>query len=77
MPIAAIEPQLFDRPYFLWPTGDSAADYFALAQALDRKSRAGIAHWVMRKHDYVGALTVTHGILDADHAQSAPATSFR
>jgi DNA end-binding protein Ku len=56
VPVGAIDPQLFDRPYFLGPVTDSATDYFALAQALDRKQRAGIAGWVMRKHSYIGAL---------------------
>ena len=28
VPIAAIDPQLFDRPYFLGPDKDSANDYF-------------------------------------------------
>jgi DNA end-binding protein Ku len=56
VPVRAIDPQLFDRPYFLGPGADSATDYFALAQALDKKKCAGIATWVMRQHSYVGAL---------------------
>ena len=38
-------------------------DYFALAQALERKKVAGIASWVMRKHSYVGALIAQQGYL--------------
>lgn len=63
VPLKAIEPQLFDRPYYLGPTDDSAADYFALVQALDKKKSAGIASWVMRKHSYVGALYAENGYL--------------
>jgi DNA end-binding protein Ku len=63
VPLKAIEPQLFDRPYYLGPTDDSATDYFALVQALDKKKTAGIAAWVMRKHSYVGALYAEHGYL--------------
>ena len=63
VPVGAIEPQFFDRPYFLGPTDNSAADYFALAKALDRKGRAGIASFVMRKHYYVGALISRAGYL--------------
>jgi DNA end-binding protein Ku len=63
VPLQAIEPQLFDRPYYLGPAEESAADYFALAQALDRKKMAGIASWVMRKHSYVGALFADQGYL--------------
>jgi DNA end-binding protein Ku len=49
--------QWYDRPYFLGPDDDEDA-YFALAEALRRKGREGIARWVMRKKDYVGALRV-------------------
>jgi DNA end-binding protein Ku len=47
---------MFDRPYYLGPTSDDEADYFALGAALRSKKRVGIASWVMRKHSYVGAL---------------------
>jgi DNA end-binding protein Ku len=63
VPITAIDPQLFDRPYFLGPDQDSANDYFALAQALDTRQCAGITTWVMRKHSYVGALLSQFGYL--------------
>jgi DNA end-binding protein Ku len=56
VPIRAIDPQRFDRPYYLGPSEGSEADYFALVQALESKKSAGIASWVMRKHAYVGAL---------------------
>jgi DNA end-binding protein Ku len=63
VPIQAIEPQLFDRPYYLGPDPDSVTDYFALAEALRTKKTAGIASWVMRKHSYVGALICEQGYL--------------
>jgi DNA end-binding protein Ku len=63
VPAQVIEPQLFDRPYYLGPADDSETDYFALAQALAAKKRAGIASWVMRKHSYVGALLGHQGYL--------------
>ena len=63
VPTHAIEPQLFDRPYYLGPAGDSEEDYFALAQAIDRKKRAGIASWIMRKNFYTGALVAHQGYL--------------
>lgn len=47
--------QWYDRPYFLGPDDDEAA-YFALTEALRRQKREGIARWVMRKKEYVGAL---------------------
>jgi DNA end-binding protein Ku len=50
-----IPPEYYDRPYYLGPDGDSTA-YFALVQALRNKEKEGIAHWVMRKQRYAGAL---------------------
>jgi DNA end-binding protein Ku len=55
VPPSAIAPEFYDRPYYLGPDGDQAA-YFALAEALLKKDREGVAHWVMRKQPYVGAL---------------------
>jgi DNA end-binding protein Ku len=55
IPPTAIAPEFYDRPYYVGPDGDQAA-YFALAEALRRKDREGVAHWVMRKQPYVGAL---------------------
>jgi DNA end-binding protein Ku len=63
VPMSAIEPQFFDRPYYLGPGDDAAVDYFALVQALETKKYAGIAAWTMRKHSYVGALIVDRGYL--------------
>jgi DNA end-binding protein Ku len=45
----------YDRPYYLGPD-DSEDDYFALAEALRRQNKEGVARWVMRKKEYVGAL---------------------
>src|SRR2546423_5279233 len=55
VPPREIPPEYFDRPYYLGPDGDESA-YFALAEALQKKDREGVAHWVMRKQPYVGAL---------------------
>jgi DNA end-binding protein Ku len=63
VPLQAIDPQLFDRPYYLGPADGAETDYFALAQAIDRKQCVGIASWVMRKHSYVGALVGEKGHL--------------
>jgi len=50
-----IPPEYYDRPYYLGPDGDQTA-YFALAEALRKKEKEGVARWVMRKQPYVGAL---------------------
>lgn len=47
----------YDRPYFLGPDGDEGP-YFSLAAALRGEEVEGIARWVMRKKEYVGALRV-------------------
>ena len=54
--------QWFERPYYLGPDGDDA-DYFALAEALERKKVIGVARWVMRKKRYIGALSALDGYL--------------
>jgi DNA end-binding protein Ku len=55
VPQAKISQQWYERPYYLGPDGDEK-DYFALVDALQSKEAEGIAHWVMRKKYYAGAL---------------------
>ena len=55
LPRAAIPPEFYDRPYYLGPDGDEKS-YFALAEALSNQEKEGLAHWVMRKQPYAGAL---------------------
>jgi DNA end-binding protein Ku len=57
-----VDPRWFNRPYYLGPDGDEEG-YFALAQALERRGRLGIARWVMRKKGYQGALQARNGYL--------------
>lgn len=59
---SAITHQWYDRPYYLGPD-DSDEEYFALKEALRRRDRQGIARWVMRKKEYVGALRVENDYL--------------
>lgn len=60
VPTAEVDHRWYDRPYYLGP--DTAADktaereYFALAEALSKKDREGVARWTMRNKEYVGAL---------------------
>ena len=55
VPQAKIAQQWYERPYYAGPDGDEK-EYFALVQALQNKESEGIAHWVMRKKYYAGAL---------------------
>jgi len=55
VPPEALSQQWYERPYYLGPDGDEKS-YFALAEALKNREREGLAHWVMRKKNYIGAL---------------------
>jgi DNA end-binding protein Ku len=55
VPAGKITHQWYDRPYYLGPDDDDRG-YFALAAALRKREVEGVAHWVMRNKDYVGAL---------------------
>ena len=63
LPPDAIVHQYYERPYYLGPDGDDDKPYFALAEALASRKREGLAHWVMRKKEYNGALRVRDGYL--------------
>lgn len=79
-PAGAVTHQWFERPYYLGPDG-SPEEYFTLAEALRRKERIGIARWVMRKKDYIGALGVEGDYLILITLRSAgevvPASALR
>lgn len=62
VPPEKISQQWYERPYYLGPDGD-VKDYFAFAEALEKRQREGIAHWVMRNKPYVGALRAQDGYL--------------
>lgn len=62
VPPTVLGDQWFERPYYLGPDGHDD-DYFALADALERKQTIGIARWVMRKKRYLGALSSVNGYL--------------
>ena len=52
----------YERAYYLGPDGETD-NYFAVAEALKDKGKEGIAHWVMRKREYIGALREEDGYL--------------
>jgi DNA end-binding protein Ku len=62
VPTDVVDPQWYDRPYYLGPDRSENA-YAALTEALGRSELEGVAHWVMRKKAYVGALRVHDGHL--------------
>ncbi len=54
--------QWYDRPYYLGPDGGNE-NYMALAWALEKERKEGVARWTMRKKRYVGALNGENGRL--------------
>jgi DNA end-binding protein Ku len=59
---ALITHQWYDRPYYLGPGGDSRS-YFALAGALEKENKGGLARWKMRKKPYYGVIRARNGYL--------------
>ena len=71
LPQHEIDHRWFDRPYYLGPDGASE-DYFALAASLENSNLEGIARWVMRNKEYLGALRVHDGypmLMSLRHAE--------
>ena len=62
VPLESIPQQFYERAYFLAPDGEQA-DYFALAEALEKQQSEGLARWVMRNKAYSGALGAQDGYL--------------
>jgi DNA end-binding protein Ku len=63
VPHDGIDHRWYERPYYLGPGRGHAAEYFALARALEQTERCGFARWTMRKREYAGALRVHDGYL--------------
>jgi DNA end-binding protein Ku len=60
LPAGTIDHGWYDRPYYVGPDG-ATDDYLALIEALRSSGREGLAHWVMRKKEYRGALRLSGG----------------
>jgi DNA end-binding protein Ku len=66
VPTGTVPAPALDRPYWLGPHGDSAAErarYFALAQALAEDGRETVVSWTMRDRAYRGVLRERDGYL--------------
>lgn len=57
---------LFERAYFLTPTGSSNKAYRLLSHVMERSGLAGIATFVMREKEHVVAIVAENGILQAE-----------
>lgn len=60
LPADRVDHHWFERPYWLGPDSDEEA-WAALCAALGRTGLVGIAHWVMRRKQYAGALRLHEG----------------
>jgi len=58
--LADIDPEYFDKPYYLAPLKKNAKAYALLREALKRSGKVGIAKVVIRSREYLGAV-VPHG----------------
>jgi DNA end-binding protein Ku len=71
LPASAIDHRWYDRPYYLGPDGASEA-YLALGEALEQTGQEGLARWVMRNKEYIGALRSHQGypmLMSLRHAE--------
>ncbi|MFL5384855.1 MAG: Ku protein [Longimicrobiaceae bacterium] len=55
-----IDPEYFDKPYYLAPLKKNAKAYALLREALKRSGKVGVAKVVIRSREYLGAV-IPHG----------------
>ena len=58
-----IDPVFYDSPYFLAPDQNSKKAYALLVHAMEEADRVGVARFVMRTKQYLGAMRVRDGKL--------------
>jgi DNA end-binding protein Ku len=63
VPYEQIDPIYFAHTYYLGPQDGSEKVYSLLVQAMERSELAGIAKFVMRDRQYLGALRVREGTI--------------
>jgi DNA end-binding protein Ku len=66
VPLDAIPPFFFDRPYILAPDERAGKAYALLAQTMARTGKAGIGSFVMRGREYLVAIVAENGLLRAE-----------
>jgi DNA end-binding protein Ku len=63
VPYEDIDPIYFERTYYLGPQEGSERVYSLLNQAMEESALAGVATYVMRDRQYLGALRVRDGVI--------------
>jgi DNA end-binding protein Ku len=63
--LGEIDPELFDHPYFLVPSGGEGANraYRLLAEVMEKSERVAIGRFVLRTREYLVALRVRDGAI--------------
>ena len=62
-PTTEIDPIYFAKTYYVGPQDGAERVYALLVQAMEQSSLAGIAKFVMRDRQYLGALRVREGVI--------------
>jgi DNA end-binding protein Ku len=68
---AALDPLLFEKPYYVTPLKGGAKAYGVLREALCDTHKAGIARFYMRTRPLLGALIASAGILSLEVMRTA------
>ena len=71
VPLAAIDPVYFDRPYYLGPEKGGDKAYLLLAEAMRETGRAALARYAARGKQYLVMLRPTAGRTRAGDAAAA------
>jgi DNA end-binding protein Ku len=58
-----IDSMFFDKPYYLEPDKGAAKSYALLAKALSKAGKVGIARFMIRNRERIGALKVVDGMI--------------
>jgi DNA end-binding protein Ku len=54
----SIDPKYFDKPYFIEPDKKASKAYVLLREALQQSKKVGIAKFVLREREHIGAVKV-------------------
>jgi len=56
--IPEIDPIFYERPYYLVPEKTAQKAYYLLSDAMEQKNVAAIARFVLKNHEYLGAIII-------------------
>jgi len=71
VPYADIDPIFFAKTYYVGPDSNGERVYSLLVQAMEETELAGIAKFVMRERQHVGALRVREGLITLEQLHFA------